>query len=132
METRPKIIVDLADYGMTGEIILEPLTCRRSIELKNNLGRTIHYSGSPENPRIDYQDLGDIQVYSLLAYITEAPFPIKLDSFKNFLDRADAVSFGNGERIMERIQAEVKRIKDGELSPFASSETTSTETSESS
>ena len=134
MEIRPKTVVNLSEYGMEGTITLEPLTFRREIELKNNIGNCMHYTkvSDGDEVQVDGQNIGDMTVYNILAYITEAPFKIgSKESFMNFMDRCDRTEEGLGRRIFERLQDESKRIKNGELSPFVSSEASPTENSES-
>lgn len=132
METRPQINVDLSEYGMSGTITMEPLTFRRDMEYRNNIGTAIHYVGSGEELRVVGQDMGTIKVYSVLAFVTQAPFPVTLDGFMGFMDRADAIELGLGQRIFDRLTQEAERIKAGELSPFGSSGASPTGTSESS
>lgn len=133
MDIRPSITIDLEEYGMTGQIVMEPLTFRREVELRNNLGSAVHYEGTGTDMTVVGQDLGDMELYGIMAYITKAPFNCRSkEAVLQFFDRADDAKVGNGHAIYDRMKAEAQRIKDGELSPFGSLESTPTGTTESS
>lgn len=131
MDVRPKITVDLTEYDMTGEIVMEPLTFRRDIEMRNAIGACMHYEGAGDNMKVSGQDVGSILVHSVLGYITQAPFKISYEGFMNFMDRCDRQKPGLASEVFARLQAESKRIKEGDLSPFGSSGESPTGTSES-
>lgn len=132
MEIRPKAVIDLADYGMNGEIVMEPLTFRREIEMKNNLGRCNHYVGTGNELRLEYTDTGSSLIYAVMAYITDAPFDFRSkEGFLNFMDRVDS-KCGRASELFKAMQREAERVKNGEVSPFAESGTSPTGTSESS
>lgn len=132
MEVRPSITVNLNEYGVEGAIRLEPLTLRREVQMKDNIGRCNHYSGNGEELRIDRIDTGSALVYTVMAYITQGPFKTNdIKSFLGFMDSVDEAG-GSSSELFKRLQKEIGRIKEGQLSPFAQSDTSPTGTSESS
>ena len=118
-----KIVIELSEYGMDGEITLEPLNFRRRRQLENNIGKAVHY----RNGRMDVvesQDLGDLTVYKVMAYITSAPFGYgRIDGFYSFMDRVDQ-KCGKAEELFQRLQEEVKNLEKGG-SPLEDSQATS-------
>ena len=133
MEVRPKSVIGLEQFGMEGAITMEPLTFRREIEMKNNIGRCNHYRNAGGELELEYTDTGTSLVYSVMAYITDAPFDFKsLGGFLNYMDRVDSRCPGKASELFDTLKQEVNRIIRGELSPFAVSEESPTGTSESS
>lgn len=106
-----KIVIELNEYGIDGEITLEPLNFRRRRQFENNIGKAVHY----RNGRMDVvesQDLGDLTVYKVMAYITSAPFGYgRIDGFYSFMDRVDQKS-GKAEELFQRLQDEVKKLEE--------------------
>lgn len=123
MDVRPRIEVDLTEYGMDGTITMMPMGFTQRIALQNNIGKATHYRRNDDGLQIESQDLGDIAVYTVMAYITSAPFDFKtLKGFLSFMERVDRVQMGKSVELFERLNSEVKRIRKGELSPFVESE----------
>lgn len=128
MDARPKITIDLNDYGFDGEIVMEQLTFRRQTELKDAMSRYYKYdrNGTPTNIMA-----GAGEVLTVLAFVTKAPFDCKsVDDFLRFTDKLDAIELGKGSELFDRMKSEADAIKRGETSPFVKSDSSQTGTSE--
>ena len=89
MDVRPQRVIDLKEYKCEGEITLEPLDFRRRRTLQNNIGKSMHFKNGNMD-MIEAQDLGDITVYKVMAYIVSAPFGFgQIEGFYKFMDRLD-------------------------------------------
>ena len=122
MDVRPQRTIELSEYGMDSQIILEPLNFVRKKQLQNNLGRTTHFTDM-NTMQLASQDYGDMMVYKAMAYIVKAPFKLNsIESFYNFMDRADRVRLGNGDALFDRINAEIESLSSGNDSPLQSSQ----------
>lgn len=122
MDVRPQRIVDLTEYGLDSQIVLEPLDFVRKKQLQNNLGKTAHFSDA-NMVELKSQDLGDMMVYKVMAYIVKAPFKLNsIESFYKFMERADNVKLGNGDALFDRLNSEIKELTEGGNDPLPSSQ----------
>ena len=126
------ILVDLKEYGFDGMVKMGPPTYRQRNKSDNQIGRAHHFVEGKNGVQIESQDLGDITLYGIFKYIREAPFSTEdIESFLSFTDTLDEVRIGNGERFVNRLIAEVKRIQAGACDPLANSPVTETPESDS-
>lgn len=127
VELRPKREIALEEYGASGVITLEPLDFVRKKQLQNNMGKTLHMkdlmNGSPD---LQSQDLGDLSVYRVMAYITSAPFKFdSIDGFYNFMARLDRVRLGNADRLFDALGQACKELREESSSPLDNCQTES-------
>jgi hypothetical protein len=112
MDVRPQITVDLNEYGFDGQITLEPLDFVRRKRLQNNLGRATHFKDLNMD-ELKSQDLGDIIVYKVMAFMTSAPFKLdSIESFYGFMARLDKNELGSADRLFNRLENEIKTLKE--------------------
>lgn len=108
METaiRKQITIDLTEYGYKGEIVLEELNAKKHYELKNRLGACL--VTDPKTGAV-HQLKGDMDVYTILAYVTRAPFigsnNVSKEDWYKFLDR---MPMDMGLKLATRILKEVE------------------------
>lgn len=115
MEARPQRIISLSEYGMDGEVTIEPLDFVRRKRLENNIGKASRFEGD----QIVAKDFGDIAIYNVMAHITSAPFKFEsLDGFYKFMERMDKRELGSADRLFERMCAEVRAVESRENSPL--------------
>lgn len=123
MTVRPQVEVDLREFGLDGTIVLMPIDFARKTALKNNIGKATHYTKNGDRVEIESQDLGDIAIYSVMAYITDAPFDYKtLGGFMKFMQKLDRIEVGLAEKLFDCLGERIEEIKKGGASPFAQSE----------
>lgn len=124
MEEIKKIeIIDLAEYGEQGEIILRKPSPRRQNMLKNQLSR--YYSDITTRTLKPDVPLGDMETLMMLQYISEAPFEPTLEGYFSYTDGMDAdYAIALNEEIEKRVQEIMS------YSPFARSLPQETKTSE--
>ena len=125
MDVRPQRIVELSEYGATGQITLEPLDFVRRRQLENNIGRTTHVAPQGDGLEMKSQDLGDLSVYRVMAYIVSAPFKFQsLEGFYNFMERLDKMKLGQAEALFKRLKDEINELKKEATSPLDGSQDT--------
>ena len=125
METIKRIInIDLKEYGSDGEIVIRMPSARKQNEFLN---ATSKYVVQSENGRTlkDGAPLGDIQILTMLQYISKAPFSI---SINGFLDFTDSLEPEQSIELQRRIEEAIKEVVNG--SPFAGSPSMGTDSSE--
>ena len=122
IDVRPSRTVNLTKYGyQDSQIVLEPLDFFRKKQLQNNLGKTTHVNANSNDFEMKSQDLGDLSVYRVMAYITSAPFKYdSLDGFYNFMKRLDQKRFGSAEELFKELEDAIKSLKE-ETNPLAES-----------
>ena len=123
MQVRPQIEVDLREFGVEGTITLMPMDFTRKTTLKNNIGKATHYAKKGDKIEVESQDLGDISIYTVMAYITDAPFDFKtLGGFMKFMAKLDRIEVGLADKLFNHLGEKIEEIKKGSASPFAQSE----------
>lgn len=129
MDIRPQRIVDLKDYGLEGQIVLEPLDFVRRKKMQNNIGGCVNMNAI-EDDVLESNRVGDIMVYRVLAFIVSAPFRYdNIESFYNFMEKLDRRELGSADRLFNELHAKVKELSEESSSPLANSPTTSPQSS---
>lgn len=124
--------IDLSGYGRPGETMtVTAPSFSRKVRTRNLLLKGARVNGRNGKPTLeDLDNLADMEIISMLAYIGEAPFQPTVPSFLEFMDSLDAVRKGNADRLYDEISKYVKRINTGDDGPFAGSQQAGTESSE--
>ena len=113
IEIRPQVTIDLKEYGGNGIMIMEPRTPRKMREFKNMISVACMEISSKTGAVVSLT--GDMELYSLLSFVTSAPFLGKkgneLEDFTDFLDSIDEKGWGNADRLMSRMAREMQGLK---------------------
>ena len=126
MEQLKKIItIELADYGMDGQIIMRQPSLRKQNEFKNTMGKYMKFTQGSAPQMSDNVPLGDLEIAMLMQYIYQAPFRTTIEGFLSFTDDMDPAM---AKELMARLNDALKEID--ESSPFVSSPSAETESSE--
>lgn len=121
MEQVKKIItIDLSEYGAEGTITMRKPSPRKQNEYMNALSKYVDVSTKKILPGAP---IGDLELLSVLQYISEAPFKMSVEGLLRFTDDMDpdrAIEF------VEKLKESTKEIAG--YSPFAQSPSISPET----
>ena len=129
MDIQQLMKIDMAEFGMVGEIILGPPTLRKTIEMKNAMGNCTRTHLVDGKPVIDDTLLGDVDVIIMLSYVRSAPFKVTLDGFLHYCDLLDEREIGLGQKFYDKLAVMIEPYKEGAKSPFVNSQDQATENS---
>ena len=121
--------IDLAEYGMQGEIILSNPSLRKTIEMKNALGNCTKTHLVDGKPVIDETRLGDVDIIMMMAYVKSAPFKADLKGFLSYCDVLDNKEMGSAQRLYDTLSTMTEAFRNGAKSPFVNSQEQATENS---
>lgn len=130
MDIQGSVTIDLSAYGLTGEIVISPLTFR----MKTNLANALYELDEFGNQRVRTSlASGDVAVMTVLAHISRAPFKVdlrNLETFYDFADNVDGARLGAMDELWRKISEAVSKIEDGSAHPLQESEVCPTTSSE--
>lgn len=128
--TSDRIVIPLSTYGAEGEVILSyPGYKKAQLAEAKSMALAVKYVDGKE--QIDLER-GYFAALEKAAHFVESA-PIKItgyDSLLDLLDMVDRKQRGAGDKLTEEILKAVKKITDGDTSPFAESPEAVTEKSE--
>ena len=119
VDVKPMTKIDLAEFGMEGEIILSSPSLRKQIMTKNALGNCARTHLVDGKPVVDETCLGGVDIITTLQYVKSAPFKTDLNGFLDYCDRMDANELGSAERLYEKLREMTAIYAECAKSPFA-------------
>ena len=124
MEDIKKIIrINLEEYGEEGVIVMRKPSPRKQNMFKNQISKFFSdFETKTLKPDVA---LGDMEMLTMLQYISEAPFPITQEGYFDFTDKMDP---DYADALNTRIEGAVQELI--KYSPFAGSPSQETRTSE--
>lgn len=129
MDIQQTTKIDLAEFGMVGEMVIGNPTLRKTIEMKNALGNCTKTHLVDGKPVIDETRLGDVDVIIMLSYVRTAPFKVDLNGFLSYCDLMDSRNVGSAQKLFDKMTEIINEYKDGAKSPFVNSQDAVTENS---
>ena len=103
-------VIDLAAYGGEGFVEVGPSTLAMKVKLKNELGKRAKMKVVDGEQILVYDDIGDVEIIKTLAFVRSAPFPCTLKGFLDYCDKLDAIKIGNGEALLNAIDAAIEEV----------------------
>lgn len=120
-QMKDSIVIELSDYGMTGQIVMMRPNGRKIRDFYNSMGRYINKGRGNEMSLKDDAPLGDIQIATVLQYVYDAPFEATIDGFLGY---SDSMRPGDSARLWADMSANMEVIdKGGPLADSPSAET---------
>lgn len=123
MDLKTIIEIPMEKYGAEGVVKVAAPTLRRTIEMRNRLGRLTKMRLTADDNRSAEVTVDDGYQYIIttLVYVREAPFPLDTEGFLRYCDRLDAKANGSGQALLEDIHSAALAIDSGDASPFVAS-----------
>lgn len=122
IDVKPNRIIDLTEYGLSGEITLEAPGFFKKKQFQNNVGKCTHFKDI-EMKEIESQDIGDMMIYRVMQFIVTAPFKFEsIDGFYKFMERVDKVKFGNADKLFEAMQKACAELEEDKNRPLEESQ----------
>lgn len=114
--------IDMAKYGMTGEVVVREPRLTRRRKAANAIGRV---SGIGINQTVDLSktSVGDLNTILTLTFVDSAPFPTdleNLDGFFDYCDKMDDIERGNADKFWDELCKAVTDITEGRVDPLGS------------
>lgn len=116
------ISIPLGEFGYEGAIAMSKPSFRRLNDAKNAISNVTKLSTVNGQAVVEKTNIGDIEIIGVLAYIRSAPFPPTLEGFLKFCDTLDNAEVGAAQRLWNKMVETVKKVDEGETSPFADSQ----------
>ena len=130
MDVRSERRIDLTEFGGEGEIIMSPPSLRRTINMKNELGKSARIAR--RNGEVVMEDAlqGDLELLGVLVYVEKAPFATNAKSFLAYCDTLEDKDPTAGTRLFDKMTDIAYRIDKGECSPLDNCQPQETQSSD--
>lgn len=118
MELKTEKQIDLTEFGGEGEVIMSPPTLRRTINMKNELGKCTRISQKNGEVSLENAPQGDMEVLGVLVYVEKAPFKTTVKDFLAYCDVLDEKSRGSAARLFDEMTQIAYDLDKGDASPL--------------
>lgn len=121
MDIQGSVSMDLAEFGIEGNILFAPPSLRRQNELANVLGRV--RVGEEDQPMTEI-GLGDMTIIQVLYFIKAAPFSTglkNLEPFLEFCDKVDEIRPGASSDLWDKMKECADIVSTNSAHPFVAS-----------
>ena len=118
MNVKAESRIDLEEFGGEGEVIMSPPSLRRTINMKNELGKSARIAR--RNGEVVMEDAlqGDLELLGVLVYVEKAPFAANAKSFLAYCDTLEAKDPSAGIRLFDEMTNIAYKLDKGECSPL--------------
>ena len=119
MDITNRIIIELTEYGLTGEVVMTPPSPRRDAWVKNQSMKHARIDPKTGRPEVGSADIGDIEIIQMLAFVKSAPFAVdKLESYYDYCDKIDEDHPGMSMKLHNALMDSFRKLNAGETSPL--------------
>lgn len=130
MNVKSERIIELEEYGGEGQIIMSPPSLRRTINMKNEVGRSSRIAR--RNGEVIMEDAlqGDLELLGVLVYVEKAPFKCTVKGFLDYCDMLEAKDPSAGARLFDDMTEIAYNLDKGECSPLDNCQPQETQSSD--
>lgn len=118
MDLKTEKLIDLTAYGATGEVVMSAPTLRRTIDMKNEMGKGARIIRKGGSVTMEDAPQGDMEILGILTYVEKAPFKRTVESFLTFCDELDANDRGSASRLFDDMAIAAYELDQGGASPL--------------